>query len=572
MSRRRTLELAALAAVLGLALSMRWFANNSGIPGIVFPRNDEAHYVDRATAFLNGRWRVDYFINPSLFTYCLWGAVCVIGWVRVALGEFASFGEFALEATLNPYTVTMTGRVLSILSGVAGVGVLYAIGRRMFSARVGLVAALALALDLAHAFRSVIAINEAPMVLLVLLFFLALLRYLEEPSGPRHALCGLLLGLAVSTKYNAGVHSITLGVATLLVVWPDGPRGLARPRAWVGFPCAALGFVLGTPWAVLDPATFLRDFQQQASYLDEGFKDNLVAHVEPGWSYYVTKFPQQNVGLVFALACAAGLAFAVLRTARQRDSRALLLLSATVPLYLVLGTGRFHIMRFFLPAIPFVLLMGAWVAGEGLAWIGLGRAPLARSIAATALVALVFVPHALYARALTASVFGEPDHRSVLWEWMRANLDPGIEYLDVVNPVDLRFFDTRRAIGRYGVRSRIRTAAQRQRLVAFERASFRSVSLGQLMAVSPSLAKLRATMRERGLEQLIVLLPTGRVESEAFRDRLRRLLGKLPREVHTPAIRDCPYWDELVEFIVGLELVQDADDPAATLCTLRLPG
>ena len=44
----------------------------------------------------------------------------------------------------------------------------------------------------------------------------------------------------------------------------------------------------------------------------------------------------------------------------KRDARYVLLLLAALPLYLFLGKGSFSRMRFMLPAIPFILIVGAW--------------------------------------------------------------------------------------------------------------------------------------------------------------------------------------------------------------------
>ena len=74
-------------------------------------------------------------------------------------------------------------------------------------------AAAALALNFTHVQRSVIGVNETTTVLLTLLFFLALLRYVDRPSLRSHLLCGLLLGLAIG------------GVSALLAIVPVAREG-----------------------------------------------------------------------------------------------------------------------------------------------------------------------------------------------------------------------------------------------------------------------------------------------------------------------------------------------------------
>jgi hypothetical protein len=567
--RARALEVLSVTALLALALAFRLHLDDSGDSPWTFLRNDEVHYLTLATDFLNGRWSVDYFINPTLHAYLVWAASAAFGALAVLAGRFESFAAFRLEATLDPWWVLMPARVIAVASGVLAVGVLYAIGRRLSEPRTGFAAALALAVDATHVERSLIGVNEAPMVLLVLAFYLALQRHIARPSVGRHVLAGTLLGLACSTKYNAGVHLVTFAAGTLLAARGDAGspywRRIFASRHLTGFLATPVAFVAGSPWTVLNPAGFLRDFRAQSSYLTEGFVQKEKIWEVNGWLRYLESFPAENVGLAFSIACALGLLLAAWRGLRRRESGALLLLSATLPAYLFLGAGTFLLMRFLLPAIPFVLLAGAWAVcltvDRALPAALPARAWVARGALSLALAALL-APHALATWESMETKYGRTDRCAQAAHIVREVVEPGVSYLDLVYPPVFRFFDDFTRVRRYRIReSELASAPERERWQRFQSDLVRSSELTGAVNRSPDMAAFRKLLDEEGWKRLILMLPLDKSlhvdrpddPSEVFAQR-RALIKQI--RPHEPALARCPYWDELLDFLVSLEPVE----------------
>ena len=527
-----------LVAILAFALHVRACLTSSGVDGVVLPRNDEMHYVSPTIDALNGERAIHYFINPSLAIHLLRAAVDLLGWIRVATGDVETFADHALDLTLDPGTIHLVGRGLSIALALFGVALMYAVGARAFAPRVGLVAAAALAGNLIHASRSVLAGNEVLMVAAGLLFLLAALRYLERPSTRRHALAGAALGVAVSAKYNAGVLGLALViVAVAAALRRDASVKATAPRFWVGFPCVALGFFATSPWGLVHLDELVRDFRIQASYLHEGWVDRNVTG-GAGLLDYVTTFPEHNNGLPFALLCGVGLVAALWQGAR-RDPLSLLVGATPIATWIYLGTGVFHHHRFLLPVTPLILLAGAWA-------LDVVVRRFTRRSAVTALAGIaILAPAAIETRRAVHRDFCADDSRRDLVRFAREHVPPDERWLEFAHPVMFRLLGDHQRLRRLDPDATW-TAAQQARIDAFRRRTPRGDLLQSLMRDASTLDALLQEIDRRGYRRLLVCLPT----EDAY------AMTRLPGKVHDEAVRTCPYWTELVEWMESLPRVK----------------
>jgi hypothetical protein len=202
---------AAVAALTVLALALRAVAFGDGLYG------DELITLDDTRSDLPGVFdgldRNE--INPPLFYLLAWG--------------FAQFGD----------AVSLI-RVPSIVFGTAVVPVVYALGRRLAGPRVGLTAALLVALSPFAIFYATEARAYASAMFFVALSALALLRALEPGTRPsRWALYGLATLCALYTHYT------TIYVVAGMAAWAVYVhRGSARTIVLV-LAAAAVAYL---PW------------------------------------------------------------------------------------------------------------------------------------------------------------------------------------------------------------------------------------------------------------------------------------------------------------------------------------
>ena len=516
----------ALAAIVAIALFTRWW------PGSLTDargwwRRDETMYYRIACRVLHGRIDVDYFINPTLYAYVVAAAGAIVGGIRRLFGADATFDLFVARETAAPHLLLWAGRVVSIVASAGSVLVVARIGRRLFSPAVGLIAALMLALDGVAATSAPLCGNESLMVLLVLLAFCVAI---EGSSLRRRISAGLLLGLATATKYSAGIFVLPLALAFGLRV---GPALLA----------AAAGFLAGAPMAVANFRAFLQGFSTQAGYLTAGFTADDVVRGEVGYRFYARTFAELHLGVALALLCAAGILASIALAAVRRERAHLLLLAASLPLYLYLGAGIFCTQRFLLPALPFIVLHGAWLVEQLRR-----RVPALRSRPNGAL-ALVLVAvagaaapaaarerdflHHLYQPEPSCALMADLGPRLAA-NWKVAELahygvfrlllerDPWAA-LDVPPPSD-------------ALRRQVDDWLARQGLLPT------SIWLERMILDSPTLDDLKRELRESGVDVLLVVVST------------RQLMTDLTirPEPTTPGMRACPYWNEVVAWLTSL--------------------
>jgi 4-amino-4-deoxy-L-arabinose transferase-like glycosyltransferase len=329
-----------LDLILGLALGLRVWGLSWGLPWAFHP--DEGDYTDRAQNMVQeGDLDPDYFKNPTLFTY-------------LVAGELALARAVWPGLSLGPGSLNLLARANSALIGTASVALLYAAGTRLRNRRLGLLAALFLAVSFLHVRDSHYGVNDVPALGLLLASFYCSVRLFQQPGQRWYLAAGCLGGLAVSTKYNMGFFFVPLLVGHGLALHRRGQPLWSRAslRALTLAALAGLaGFLVGTPYALLDYKRFWSDFSDQLDLGNAGWSGQSLAPVP--LQYLLTLV--QGFGLL-GLALAAVGAVAGWRV--QRAATGLVLCFPLTYLAFMLPKALFFA-RFALPLLPFICLLAA---------------------------------------------------------------------------------------------------------------------------------------------------------------------------------------------------------------------
>jgi hypothetical protein len=256
---------------------------------------------------------------------------------------------------------------------VAGV---YVLGRRVWGIGAGLIGALFLAVSQFHLQHSQYVTTDVASGLFVLLSFTCAFAIAQEGRWRDYLLAGLLAGFAASTKYNAGLIVLPIAVAHGLC-W--GRQSLARGYLLAGAAAAALlGFVLGTPYALLSWREFVRGVAGQVAAYNDGSQGD----IRGAWNVrgYVSFFWDAGLLAPGCIAVLLGIGLLLWQNERQIPGTppsvglprkaGLLWLSFVAPYLLLLLAQSTHFLRNFIPR--FVLCMlPLGVAGAGvIEWIG----------------------------------------------------------------------------------------------------------------------------------------------------------------------------------------------------------
>jgi 4-amino-4-deoxy-L-arabinose transferase-like glycosyltransferase len=399
--------------VLGAALRFFgiWF-------GLSYPlaRPDEETAMGLALAMQGGD------LNPRFFH-----------WPSFALYFFAALyaAASAVRRVLSLDPLSGVDHVLLARGAVACAGtltivVLFRIGRRVADAHTGVVAALLLAVAILHVRESHFAMTDVIMTLLLTSSLALLLRALDEEGETAEsrwrafrafAGAGLAGGLATSTKYSAAVVLAAMGAAQL--VWLSRNRkAIWSPGTWaptVLFVSAcALGFVAGTPYALLDSEKFLTDLQFDFTHLSGGHGLDLGR----GWTYHVRRSLPYGAGIPVSVAAVAGF----VPFARDYGRPAFVLGAFAAAFYLSIGSGYTVFFRYVLPLIPIVCLLAAIGILHTASWLAV-RTGLQRALAVGIVTAVVAAP-GLVNSAWFDVLLTRTDTRVLAGEWIASRLKP----------------------------------------------------------------------------------------------------------------------------------------------------
>jgi hypothetical protein len=238
-----------LLVVLAIGLALRAWSVAYGLPDLYHP--DEPRIVERAVRFHQGDLNPRFFNWPSLYMYVMAGVYGLV--FGATTGGVA--GAFARE----PALFYLVGRLVTAVLGTATLAVLYATGRLAYGWTVGILAAALLAVDLLHVRDSHWVTTDVPLTFLTALATLYALRYWRDGHRGDAGAAGLVAGLATSMKYPGGLAFLGLLVAHVLRR-PAGPawRRVVSRDTVSAAALGTVGFVLGTPFALLTPVAFAR--------------------------------------------------------------------------------------------------------------------------------------------------------------------------------------------------------------------------------------------------------------------------------------------------------------------------
>lgn len=245
------------AAVLALAALARLAGIGYGLPHVY--NADEPHVINMAVS-LAGSLRPYSFKYPTLWPSVL--AACYGAWFVLwsGFGLLRGTVDFAAKYAFDPGGFYWIARLLAAACQVGALALVVRLERSDDRSRWPLGAALLafspLLVESAHSGKP-----DSFMFLLTAAALAAALRF--QKGGRRGWLLasGFLAGLACSSQYTAVPAGLVVPLAWLLQA--EGPA----PLSWLlqaGL-AAAFGFLLGTPYALIDWGRFLDDWRDNSA-------------------------------------------------------------------------------------------------------------------------------------------------------------------------------------------------------------------------------------------------------------------------------------------------------------------
>ena len=398
---------AALVLILVAAAAARLWYLTSGVPNAV--GIDEPQVIDRAIRILRtGDWNTHIFDYPTLVIY-VHAAIAIVRFLWGALqGEWSSLDGFTITAI---YT---TGRIAAALIGVATVWLTFKLATELSSRRVALFAAALLAVSPMHVRESHFILTDVPMTALTTLAVWLAVRAARLGTMRAFALAGAASGLAAAAKYNGGI-ALVAAAAAWLVSARSAPDRLAKAGAVVG--AAALAFVIGAPFTVLEMPAFLDGFAAQFSRFAAPLQGD-----DPAWRLYLKHLSPASGRATVPLAL-VGMAVALWRA----PARWLPPVAFTLVFFYVLSSHSHVFGRYALPLIPLLCIFVAVAAVEIVERLRRWR-PQARpawtALLAGAIAALLVLPAAVETIGWLDR-HKRADTRTIAADWLKSNTPKG---------------------------------------------------------------------------------------------------------------------------------------------------
>jgi len=353
LSERRSALL--LGTILLIALFLRLWGNDFGLPNLYHP-DEDAVLMPAINIIKTGDLEPIRLEYGSLHIYLLTAVSAIVFSLSARSGNIAEVGQLPIFERGNYPAVYahpeyfLASRTLSAVMGTGIVLLAYMLARRLQNERMGLITAAITALLPALVSDAHYATTDTPLMFWAILSLYLLIRTYENWESDTlwaYAGAGLICGLATATKYNGVMLIAPLIFVPLFRI--QGLDDLLRLRAVVGPGAMAAGFLLGTPYALLNLPKFLQWFGYSLR-LYNAPHEPLVA----GWQWHLDYHLTSPHAVVFILAL-----FGFILSFHQWGKRALILNSFPVLLWVAILSQTNLQARMWLPAAPVFMIWAA---------------------------------------------------------------------------------------------------------------------------------------------------------------------------------------------------------------------
>lgn len=401
----------AMILILALGAALRYLGMYWGLPGpthLFSYHPDEFHSLRGALALiLTGDFNPHFFNYGSLYLYLV-----ALAALLADSGAVGSMSAEGLSQLLHDWTIA--ARNLNVLCALLTVLVAFLIARQLLGRRLGLLAALTLAVLPLHVLHSDYATVDVPQTLFIALCLLFAVKIARHPRTADYLWAGLFAGLAASVKYNGALVIIAPLVSHFAAVREedrDVPLLAWQPLAMLLL--MAAGFAATSPYTFLDWANAKRDISFELQHMRMG--EEPARSADPnGWLFHGLGLTVTTCGAT--LVALVGIIGLIVKKA-WRPALGLLVFGAAWLALISLSNVRYG--RYEVPLTPVLAVL---VAAAPLA-LYLRRAEL-RLLA-------VVLPAAVIGFGLGASLVlalqlrEAPDPRDVMLQAALAHVPPG---------------------------------------------------------------------------------------------------------------------------------------------------
>ena len=333
--------------VIILAACLRYYGVNFGLPFYYHP--DEMSKCNVVMSMYNsGTLNPNYFLHPSLLLYLTYFSNIIVNWILNLFEQNIAWQDSLLLA----------GRLVSATAGTASVYLVYLIGKRLFSEKMGFIAASFFAVMPLHVTCSRYIKEDALLIFFILSAVVVCLKAVYEDKKKLLFVASFLAGCSAGVKYSGILSALIVCAAPWL------KSGSLKPdKKWLlvtllSLICVPLAFLVCTPYSILNSERFLKDFHYEKNHMQKGHVVSIDA-----WSYFWLYHFKRSIipgaSMLITLSGVAGI-FMLLRSFKIKYLYLVaLFLLFYLPAEYVKAKPAPQPERYILPCLPFLALASA---------------------------------------------------------------------------------------------------------------------------------------------------------------------------------------------------------------------
>jgi 4-amino-4-deoxy-L-arabinose transferase-like glycosyltransferase len=341
------------------------------------------------------------------------------------LGHVGSAAQFGALYRGDPTVFYLLARMTVALFGAATTTALCLLGKAATDSTTGLMAAGALAVSFIHVRDSHYAVPDIAMPFFVTVA-VALAAQGLRTGRRRYLYSGSFSGgSAMAMKWSAlPVALSVLGASVAVGGDPqENPIGrLLHRSVLLSVLVLALGFAVGSPQVLANPAAYVREALGQYGAGKMGGFGSWRVDTVPGWFFYLETLGC-GVGLVLLALAIAGSVRRLLLAAGAERGMSLLLLSFPMLYFGLMGSTRHYFARYAQPLVPFAALFAAETVVAAAQWVRARREN--RSWWLMRVLCALAVAQPLANSIRHDMLLMRTDTRTLAKQWIEANIPAG---------------------------------------------------------------------------------------------------------------------------------------------------
>ena len=341
--------------IIIVSITLRIWGIDYDLPYIYHP-DEPVSIAIAQNMFVNGDLNPHFFGYSSLplyinalayIPYYAFGRLVNVFQTRSDITPLVSLTMGVTKAPLP--TSILLQRLISVCFGVGTVVLVFLIAKHITKkTSVGLLASWMMAVSPSIVAHSRLVTPNIYVVFFASATFLASVSIYQKGKTWHYIITGLCAGFTISSKYNGGMILLPLFLAHFLRY---GKRSLVETKLYLALLFCGIGFLVTSPFVLLDFSQFYEDFVYHAQYYRSAYHPGMEGNTLKWYLDYAWK----TGGILYIFAIAQ-----ILYGIYARSKEIALLAIFPVVYFGYISTLNVRNDRTFMPIIPFLFILAAW--------------------------------------------------------------------------------------------------------------------------------------------------------------------------------------------------------------------